>query len=108
MLGQIKVSSSVPLKRVQLLKAAAINVLKYCGLFLLQIKLIQLPAVPPNSDFSSPTAQQELLLAREWHDAAANSTDAILRNPVCLVCWLKMTRHSMVQAWIQQASRGSH
>jgi hypothetical protein len=30
-----------------------------------QVKLIQLPAVPPNCDSSSATAQQELLLARE-------------------------------------------
>lgn len=29
-----------------------------------QLKLILLPAVPPNLDLSSPTAQQELLLAR--------------------------------------------
>lgn len=31
----------------------------------LQVKLIQLPAVPPNNDTSSPTAQQELQLARK-------------------------------------------
>jgi hypothetical protein len=32
---------------------------------ILQVKLIQLPAVPPNTDTSSKTAQQELQLARE-------------------------------------------
>lgn len=36
----------------------------------IKIKLIQLPAVPPNSDFSSPTAQQELLLARDVYEHA--------------------------------------
>lgn len=36
-----------------------------CGVFSPQVKLIQLPAVPPNTDVSSPTAQQELQLARE-------------------------------------------
>ncbi|KAF8055596.1 peptidyl-prolyl cis-trans isomerase [Scenedesmus sp. PABB004] len=36
----------------------------------LKLKLIQLPAVPPNSDLSSPTAQQELLLAREVYEQA--------------------------------------
>lgn len=33
---------------------------------MLQVKLIQLPAVPPNTDASSKTAQQELQLARKW------------------------------------------
>eukprot|EP00882_Tetradesmus_deserticola_P005573 GHRQ01005867.1.p1 GENE.GHRQ01005867.1~~GHRQ01005867.1.p1 ORF type:complete len:264 (+),score=140.06 GHRQ01005867.1:234-1025(+) len=36
----------------------------------LRIKLIQLPAVPPNTGFSSPTAQQELLLARDVYEHA--------------------------------------
>jgi hypothetical protein len=49
-----------------------------------QIKLIQLPAVPPNSDFSSPTAQQELLLAREQQDAAARSIHATIT--ACASC----------------------
>jgi hypothetical protein len=30
-----------------------------------QVKLIQLPAVPPNNNSSSATAQQELQLARK-------------------------------------------
>eukprot|EP00879_Flechtneria_rotunda_P005182 GHRR01005464.1.p1 GENE.GHRR01005464.1~~GHRR01005464.1.p1 ORF type:complete len:238 (+),score=85.86 GHRR01005464.1:228-941(+) len=36
----------------------------------LKVKLIQLPAVPPNSDLSSSTAQQELSLARDVYEHA--------------------------------------
>lgn len=51
----------------------------------LKVKLIQLPAVPPNLDTSSGTAQQELLLARDVYEHAVlvalqSQNEAALEN----------------------------
>jgi hypothetical protein len=71
-LGQIKVSSSTGsiAGTAHIRSTAALSVNP--RLCLPQVKLIQLPAVPPNCDFSSPTAQQELLLARKHFGAAGS------------------------------------
>lgn len=70
----------------------------------LRVKLIQLPAVPPNTDTSSKTAQQELQLARDVYEhavlVALKSQDDDMQESAFtqLKTFYDDTRHVMPQA----------